>query len=80
MKPSSLSQSPQSRSQRTLEAAWYSHRHAGRGAVLAALADAARQDQFDWRRPGHARDPLRHASDVFDAACREGRLPGVRVA
>ncbi len=61
-------------SRQALRAAWTAHRHAGTGAVLAAFADAARRDQFDWRRPGHARDPLAHARDVFAAACRDGRL------
>ncbi|PRY23639.1 hypothetical protein CLV78_104130 [Aliiruegeria haliotis] len=36
--------------------------------ALAAFADAAAQNQFDWRRPGLAADPVRFARDRFAAA------------
>ncbi|MDV7142478.1 hypothetical protein R3X27_07260 [Tropicimonas sp. TH_r6] len=71
MKRSATAPSP---SRQALRAAWLAHRHSGTGAVLAAYADAARRDQFDWRRPGHARDPLAQAQAAFAAACRDGQL------
>ena len=65
---------PKTSARALMQRLWDSLRPQGVGAVIAAYAEAAATGQVEWRRPGHARDPMAHAQAVFASGCREGWL------